>query len=561
MQRDRRRSPGGPRAGGYGGLTWQRGGYGRGGRGSAGRGGRRGDTRPDPEADSARDMRTVFVGQLAQKVRERDVFSFFERAGRVRDVRLIMDRNSTRHKGAGYVEFYARDSIPAALALSGQLICGFPLFVKPSVDDKLVDLAPVDPVNYTHAVPMPSPPPPALPPAGASTALASDSPAPALGWSMATRQPVRSIPASASGPPSVLPVSASRPMELVSIEELAILMNPNRLPVPPIPSRATQNASVNGAAVVPLPIAASTTAGLQQVPLPLGLRQVPLPVAGQGGVPAITKPAAVPFTRLYIGSVSFQLTEADLRAIFEPFGAIIALQLQREQGSGRSRGYGFVEYAEHESAKKALEINGLAVAGRSLKVALASQEGRTSATVLRPGLGSDLSAVPLPTAHGNQVADLGGMARTDIMGELDEGRDGGLVMNASQRALLMQRLSRGEDMGSVANGGKALQPLATTDTASNSLLLTNMFDAASEPSGFEQELAEDVRDECTSKYGSVAHLFVDKASTGFVYIKFADLEAASKAKLSLHGRWFGGKRIQAAFVSETTYNRRFPEAP
>ncbi|PON45067.1 Splicing factor-like protein [Parasponia andersonii] len=71
----------------------------------------------EPEVDPERDQRTVFAYQ-------------------VRDVRLIMDRNSRRSKGVGYIEFYDVMSVPMAIALSGQPLLGQPVMVKPSEAEK-----------------------------------------------------------------------------------------------------------------------------------------------------------------------------------------------------------------------------------------------------------------------------------------------------------------------------------------------------------------------------------------------------------------------------------------
>jgi len=51
----------------------------------------------------------------------------------------------------------------------------------------------------------------------------------------------------------------------------------------------------------------------------------------------------VPFHRLYVGNIHFNVTEEDLRAVFEAFGELEFVQLQRDE-NGRSRGYGFVQY-------------------------------------------------------------------------------------------------------------------------------------------------------------------------------------------------------------------------
>ncbi|XP_016650393.1 PREDICTED: RNA-binding protein 39-like [Prunus mume] len=73
---------------------------------------------------------------ICLKADERDVYELFSRAGKVRDVRLIMDRNSRRSKGVGYIEFYDAMSVPMAIALSGQPLLGQPLMVKPSEAEK-----------------------------------------------------------------------------------------------------------------------------------------------------------------------------------------------------------------------------------------------------------------------------------------------------------------------------------------------------------------------------------------------------------------------------------------
>lgn len=52
---------------------------------------------------------------------------------------------------------------------------------------------------------------------------------------------------------------------------------------------------------------------------------------------------SIPFHRLYVGNIHFSITESDLQNVFEPFGELEFVQLQKEE-QGRSRGYGFVQY-------------------------------------------------------------------------------------------------------------------------------------------------------------------------------------------------------------------------
>jgi RNA-binding protein 23/39 len=50
----------------------------------------------------------------------------------------------------------------------------------------------------------------------------------------------------------------------------------------------------------------------------------------------------VPYHRLYVGNIHFSITEEDIRNLFEAFGELEFVQLQKED-TGRSKGYGFVQ--------------------------------------------------------------------------------------------------------------------------------------------------------------------------------------------------------------------------
>ena len=72
---------------------------------------------------------------------------------------------------------------------------------------------------------------------------------------------------------------------------------------------------------------------------------------------------------LFVGNLSFQTSEGDLSALFEPYGEISRVQIMTDRDTGRSRGFGFVEMASEEAAAKAItELNGRQVDGRALNV-------------------------------------------------------------------------------------------------------------------------------------------------------------------------------------------------
>ncbi|XP_065509147.1 probable RNA-binding protein 23 isoform X2 [Caloenas nicobarica] len=74
--------------------------------------------------------------QLAARIRPRDLEDFFSAVGKVRDVRIISDRNSRRSKGIAYVEFCDIQSVPLAIGLTGQRLLGVPIIVQASQAEK-----------------------------------------------------------------------------------------------------------------------------------------------------------------------------------------------------------------------------------------------------------------------------------------------------------------------------------------------------------------------------------------------------------------------------------------
>lgn len=96
-------------------------------------------------------------------------------------------------------------------------------------------------------------------------------------------------------------------------------------------------------------------------------------------------------TRLYVGSLHYNITEEDLRAVFSPFGEIEFINIHIDPETNRSKGFGFVQlieflptsnsirYKRGDDAKKAMQnLNGLELAGRQLKVGLVNENSGAS---------------------------------------------------------------------------------------------------------------------------------------------------------------------------------------
>jgi cold-inducible RNA-binding protein len=76
--------------------------------------------------------------------------------------------------------------------------------------------------------------------------------------------------------------------------------------------------------------------------------------------------------KLYVGNLSYDTTIDSLKAAFGEFGEIVDAIVITDRNTGRSKGFGFVEFADEAAAQKALEaMNGKEVEGRSLVVNVA----------------------------------------------------------------------------------------------------------------------------------------------------------------------------------------------
>ncbi|KAJ1679643.1 hypothetical protein EV182_001627 [Spiromyces aspiralis] len=74
-------------------------------------------------------------------------------------------------------------------------------------------------------------------------------------------------------------------------------------------------------------------------------------------------------SRIYVGSINFEMTDEHIRKVFGEFGAIKSISLTKDPTTGRHKGFGFVEYDVPEAASLAIEtMNGQMVGGRQLRV-------------------------------------------------------------------------------------------------------------------------------------------------------------------------------------------------
>lgn len=312
---------------------------------------------PEPTEDE-RDRRTVFVQQLAARLRTKELIHFFEKVGPVKEAQIVKDRVSGRSKGVGYVEFKDESSVQPAIQLTGQKLLGIPIIAQLTEAEK------------------------------------------------------------------------------------------NR--------QARTTTATNG------------------------------------------NQNSIPFHRLYVGNIHFSITEQDLQNVFEPFGQLEFVQLQKEE-QGRSRGYGFVQFQDPDQAREALEkMNGFELAGRPIRVGLGNDKftPESTANLLQRFQGQDRgnfqgSAFSGSGGKGAHAGGVGGTfdragGRDDQKGAggasaLDDTDVAGVNFNNYSRDALMRKLARSEDpepdprqVAAAKKEAKAVP--VNVSQASRCVLLRNMFD-------------------------------------------------------------------------------------
>lgn len=183
-------------------------------------------------------------------------------------------------------------------------------------------------------------------------------------------------------------------------------------------------------------------------------------------------------------------------------------------------------------------MNGFELAGRPMKVGNVTERLDVNTTASLDTDEMDRSGI-----------DLGATGRLQLMFKLAEGA-GLAVPQAAANALLATA-----PQPQVQQQQQIAPPIAT-----QCFLLSNMFDPLTETNPqWDIEIRDEVIEEC-QKHGGILHVYVDKASQGNVYVKCPSIATAVLAVNALHGRWFAGRVITAAYVPLINYHALFPDA-
>jgi cold-inducible RNA-binding protein len=92
--------------------------------------------------------------------------------------------------------------------------------------------------------------------------------------------------------------------------------------------------------------------------------------------------------KLYVGNLSYSTGESDLRELFAAFGAVESVAVITDRDSGRSKGFGFVEFGNDTEGNAAIAgLNGKEVGGRALTVSQARPKTEGGGVGRGPGGG------------------------------------------------------------------------------------------------------------------------------------------------------------------------------
>uniref|UniRef100_A0A3P8W9H4 Poly(U) binding splicing factor 60 n=1 Tax=Cynoglossus semilaevis TaxID=244447 RepID=A0A3P8W9H4_CYNSE len=321
------------------------------------------------------------------------------------------------------------------------------------------------------------------------------------------------------------------------------------------------------------------------------------------------------FNRIYVASLHVDLSDDDIRSVFEAFGKIKSCILSREPTTGRHRGYGFIEYEKAQSAQDAVaSMNLFDLGGQYLRVgkavtppiplltpapppgglpAAAAMAAATASAKItaQDGVGvSMLGALTAPAllAAGLPQAVMAAQAPGVITG-VTPARPGlpqvGLVNPVlaappHQAASVSSEVKGGEEEAelkeeALQDGGT--EPLSEQEHMSISgssarhmvmrkllrqqessvMVLRNMVG----PDDIDDDLEGEVTEEC-GKFGQVKRVIIYQERQGEeddadvivkIFVEFAEASEMNRAIQALDQRWFGGRKVEAQMYDQERF--------
>uniref|UniRef100_A0A8P4G6N1 RRM domain-containing protein n=1 Tax=Dicentrarchus labrax TaxID=13489 RepID=A0A8P4G6N1_DICLA len=324
------------------------------------------------------------------------------------------------------------------------------------------------------------------------------------------------------------------------------------------------------------------------------------------------------FNRIYVASVHPDLSDDDIKSVFEAFGKIKSCMLAREPTTGRHKGYGFIEYEKAQSSQDAVaSMNLFDLGGQYLRVGKAVTPPVPLLTPTTPGGLPAAAAVAAAAATAKITAQeavgtsvLGALAGPALLSQ----QLGGLppaVMAAQAPGVITgvtparpglpqvglvnpvlatppaptasfgseaKRKEEEEECQQEAQQDGAMEPLSEQEHMSISgssarhmvmrkllrkqestvMVLRNMVG----PDDIDDDLEGEVTEEC-GKFGRVKRVIIYQERQGEeddadvivkIFVEFSEVAEMNRAIQALNRRWFGGRKVVAEVYDQERFD-------
>ncbi|XP_065904326.1 poly(U)-binding-splicing factor PUF60-like isoform X2 [Dysidea avara] len=304
---------------------------------------------------------------------------------------------------------------------------------------------------------------------------------------------------------------------------------------------------------------------------------------------------ALKYPRIYVASIHKDLTETDVRSVFEAFGKIVSVELAPDTKPGKHRGWGFINYESHQASADAIaSMNLFDLGGQFLRVGRALTPPLPlyppNAAPIVPGLAPilpDPNAIaaankaaariqeqveamsaaqssppppppepepkPTPSASSAEKSS----SSSDKKSSLSEVKAKLKAAN-EEKPPEMVSLQQEESVSiSGSNARLMVMQRLTRKNESSVVVLRNMISVDE----VDEELEDEVTSEC-SKFGVVERVVIYQERQGIdedaevivkIFVVFQTHAEAEEAVKALNGRWFGGRVIKCEVYDDDKF--------
>ncbi|KAL7990187.1 hypothetical protein Chor_010541 [Crotalus horridus] len=269
------------------------------------------------------------------------------------------------------------------------------------------------------------------------------------------------------------------------------------------------------------------------------------------------------FNRIYVASVHQDLSDDDIKSVFEAFGKIKSCTLARDPTTGKHKGYGFIEYEKAQSSQDAVSsMNLFDLGGQYLRVGKAVTPPMPLLTPATPGGLPPAAAVAAAAATAKITAQVGVvnpiLASPPTLGLLEakKEKEEEEVFQESERPEMLSEQEHMSISGSSARH-MVMQKLLRKQE-STVMVLRNMVD----PKDIDDDLEGEVTEEC-GKFGAVNRVIIYQEKQGEeedaeiivkIFVEFSMASETHKAIQALNGRWFAGRKVVAEVYDQERFD-------